>query len=206
VPKKGDRGGSKTRAHIAEVATRLFLARGFDDVTIAEVAAAAGVSRVTVFAHFEHKEDLLLDRLPDAAEIVRTAIRERAEGIGPVEALRRVALALVDQEHALSGLGEGVVPLLRTIAASPALIARLRAFEYEIEQALAADLRNDPRFSGDHALVAAMLIAAYRAIAVATAQRRLAEDDLADIATTHRQRLDYAFDTLEHLAQSWLIR
>jgi AcrR family transcriptional regulator len=103
MPNRGDRGGSKTRAHIAAVATRLFLARGFDDVTIAEAAAAAGVSKVTVFAHFEHKEDLLLDRLPDAAEIVRTAICERAEGIGPVEALRRVALALSTPSSTCSG-------------------------------------------------------------------------------------------------------
>ncbi|MDJ1133638.1 TetR/AcrR family transcriptional regulator [Streptomyces iconiensis] len=198
MPKRGDRGGSKTRAHIAATATELFLERGFENVTIAEVAAAAGVSKVTVFSHFERKEDLLLDRLPGAVETVRTAIREREEGVGPVEAIRRVALALVDQGHALSGLSEGVEPFLRTIAESPALIARLRAFEHEIEQALATDLENDARFSGDHALVAALLIAAYRTVAVGTAQRRLAGGDLAEIATTHRRRLAQAFDTVEH--------
>jgi AcrR family transcriptional regulator len=47
VPNRGDRGGSLTRARIAHVATGLFLERGFDDVTIAEVAAAAGVSKET---------------------------------------------------------------------------------------------------------------------------------------------------------------
>jgi len=52
-------------------------------VTIAEVAAAAGVSKVTVFSHFERKEDLLLDRLPDAVDIVRAAVRERAADTSP---------------------------------------------------------------------------------------------------------------------------
>ena len=76
MPNRGDRGGSKTRAHIADVATGLFLERGFDNVTIVEIAAAAGVSKVTVFSHFERKEDLLLDRLPDVVEIARAAVRE----------------------------------------------------------------------------------------------------------------------------------
>ncbi|MBI0378222.1 helix-turn-helix transcriptional regulator, partial [Streptomyces albiflaviniger] len=65
MPNRGDRGGAQTRARIASVATQLFLERGFDDVTINEVAAAAGVSKVTVFAHFDRKEDLLFDRFPD---------------------------------------------------------------------------------------------------------------------------------------------
>lgn len=56
--------------------------RGFEDVTIAEAAAAAGVSTVTVFSHFERKED----RLPDAVDIVRAAVRERAADTIPVKA------------------------------------------------------------------------------------------------------------------------
>ncbi|MET0424531.1 MAG: helix-turn-helix domain-containing protein, partial [Actinoplanes sp.] len=102
MPNRGDRGGSRTRAHIADVATGLFLERGFDDVTIVEVAAAAGVSKVTVFAHFDRKEDLLLDRLPDVVEIARAAVRERAGEVGVVEAIRRTLLALTDERHGLS--------------------------------------------------------------------------------------------------------
>ncbi|MFF1926017.1 TetR family transcriptional regulator, partial [Streptomyces sp. NPDC058221] len=154
--------------------------------------------KVTVFSHFERKEDLLLDRLPDAIELLRSAVGERAEGVGPVAALRTLALGLVDRRHVLSGLGEGVEPLLRTIAGSPALIARLRAFAHEAEDALAEDLRNDARFTGDPALVAALLIAAYRTVAVATAQRRLAGDDLTEITAMHRERLNRAFDAVEH--------
>jgi AcrR family transcriptional regulator len=198
MPNRGDRGGSRTRAHIAAVATGLFLERGFDDVTIAEIAAAAGVSKVTVFAHFERKEDLLLDRLPDAVEVVRAAIRERPDGISPVEALRQAALALAEQRHALSGLSEGVEPFVRTLTASPALMARLRAFGYEIEAALAAALRADARFAGDSALTAALLVAAYRTVAAESVRRRLDGGDVAGIAATHVRRLNEAFDAVEY--------
>ncbi|WP_116200094.1 TetR/AcrR family transcriptional regulator [Amycolatopsis circi] len=195
MPNRGDRGGARTRARIAEVATGLFLERGFDEVTIAEVAAAAGVSKVTVFSHFERKEDLLLDRLPEAIELVRAAVRERTGGA--VDALRQFALTLAEEPHVLSGLGGDVGPLMRTVAESPALIARLRAFGYEIEAELAAEFAADARFSGDAPLIAALVVAAYRTVAVETIQRRLAGEDLAELAESHRERLTRAFDAVE---------
>jgi len=195
MPNKGDRGGTRTRARIAEIATGLFLERGFDAVTIAEVAAAAGVSKVTVFAHFERKEDLLLDRLPEAIELVRSALRERTGGV--LDALRQLALTLAGEPHVLSGLAGDIDPLMRTVAASPALIARLRAFGYEMEAELAGELAADQRFSGDAALVAAMVVAAYRTVAVETIRRRLAGERLAELAASHRERLVRAFDAVE---------
>src|SRR5687767_15065134 len=110
MPNRGDRGGSKTRARIAEVASELFLERGFDDVTIAEVAAAAGVSKVTVFSHLEPKEDLLLDPLPYRGDIGPTANRERAGHISAGETVRQAALALAEKQHVLSGLNGDIEP------------------------------------------------------------------------------------------------
>ncbi len=193
MPNRGDRGGSKTRARIAAAATGLFLERGFDDVTIAEVAAAAGVSKVTVFAHFERKEDLFLDRLPDAVDLARAVIRERAPDVDVVAAVRQATLALAERRHVLSGLSEGAEPFLRTLMGSAALLARLRDFEHEIETTLAAELTADPRFSGDGALTAALLTAAYRTVAVASVRRRVAGDDLAAVAADHHRRLEEAF-------------
>jgi AcrR family transcriptional regulator len=198
MPNRGDRGGSRTRAHIADVATGLFLDRGFDNVTIVEVAAAAGVSKVTVFSHFDRKEDLLLDRLPDVVQIARAAVRERPDEVGAVEAIRRTLLTLTEERHGLSVLEEGIEPFLRIVREAPALIARLRVFEHEIEAALAEELASDGRFSGDSALVAALVVAAYRVVVVGTVRRRLAGDDLAGVATAHRQRLHQAFDAIEH--------
>ncbi|GAA3362667.1 TetR/AcrR family transcriptional regulator [Streptomyces antimycoticus] len=196
MPNRGDRGGAQTRARIASVATELFLERGFDDVTINEVAAAAGVSKVTVFAHFDRKEDLLFDRFPDALDTMRTVIRERADHLDPVEAMRQAALALATERHVLSGLGEGVEPFMRTLMASPALIARLRLFASEMEEALRAELDADARFSGDSALTAALLVAAYRTVAVETVRRRLAGGDIDEISAAHLRRLTLAFDAL----------
>ncbi|MEE4596717.1 helix-turn-helix domain-containing protein [Streptomyces sp. DSM 41524] len=196
MPNRGDRGGAQTRARIASVATQLFLERGFDDVTINEVAAAAGVSKVTVFAHFDRKEDLLFDRFPEALDTVRTVLRERADDLDPVEAMRRAALALATERHVLSGLGEGVEPFLRTVMASPALIARLRLFASEMEETLAAELDADTRFSGDSTLTAALLVAAYRTVAVDTVKRRLAGENLDEVGAAHRRRLTLAFDAL----------
>ncbi|MGH8916994.1 MAG: TetR/AcrR family transcriptional regulator, partial [Actinomycetes bacterium] len=69
MPRTSERGGPQTRARIAEVAAGLFVERGYDAVTVAEIARQAGVSSVTVFNHFPRKEDLYLDRADDAAEI-----------------------------------------------------------------------------------------------------------------------------------------
>ncbi|KOG87556.1 TetR/AcrR family transcriptional regulator [Streptomyces varsoviensis] len=193
---RGDRGGSRTRARIAATATEMFLERGFDEVTVADVAAAAGVSKVTVFAHFDRKEDLLLDRLPGAIDIMRTVIRERADDVTPFEALREAAFGLAAEPHPLSGLLEGAEPFLRTVMESPALVARFRAFAYEVENALADALDADDRFTGDSALTAALIVAAYRTVAVDTARRRLAGGDLAEIRAAHRERLTSAFEVL----------
>jgi AcrR family transcriptional regulator len=196
MPNKGDRGGSKTRAHIAAVATQMFLERGFDEVTIAEVASAANVSKVTVFAHFERKEDLLFDQLPDAVEIVRSAIRNRATGTGVVESLRDAALFQAEQENPLSVLNPGIEPFIRMILDSAALVGRLRLFAHEIETAIAAELEMDAAFLGDSALVAALVVAAYRVVAVKTIRRRLAGDSLSEIILMHQTYLDECFDAV----------
>jgi hypothetical protein len=81
---------------------------------------------------------------------------------------------------------------------SPALIGRLREFEFEIETELAAELEADRRFAGDSALTAALLVAAYRTVALETMRRRLAGGDLTAIAAAHRQRLTETFPAVAH--------
>ena len=149
VPRTGERGGPQTRARIAEVAARLFLDRGFDAVTVAEVARVAGVSSVTVFNHFPRKEDLYLDRAVDAVELLRGAVRDRAPGVDVVASLRDVTLRLVDARNPLSGVNDRSVPFFRTVAASPALVGRAREIAAELERTLAEELERDPTFRGD---------------------------------------------------------
>ena len=112
MPRTGERGGPQTRAKISEVATRLFLERGFDTVTVAEVAREAGVSSVTVFKHFPRKEDLLLDREVDAVELLRSAVRDRAPGVDVLPSLRDVTFRLLEERHAALRRQGRVRPLL----------------------------------------------------------------------------------------------
>src|ERR1700712_2908479 len=88
MPRTSERGGPQTRARIVEASHWMFLERGYDTVTVAEVAREAGVSSVTVFKHFPRKEDLFLDRAEDAVELLRSAVRGRRPGIDVPAALR----------------------------------------------------------------------------------------------------------------------
>ncbi len=196
MPRTGERGGPLTRARISEVATRLFLERGFDTVTVAEVAKEAGVSSVTVFKHFPRKEDLLLDRTVDAVELLRSAVRDRAPGIDVLASLRDTAVRLVDDRHALSGVADGSIPFFRTVAASPALVARAREIASDLQQTLAEELDRDPAFAGDATLLAAFFIAGYSTVLVETARRLIAGEPPGAVADDHRARLERLFDAL----------
>lgn len=196
MPRTSERGGPLTRRKISDVATRVFLDRGFDEVTVAQVAKEAGVSSVTVFKHFPRKEDLLFDRVEDAVEIVRAAVRERAAGIAVLTSLRDVAFRLVDERHALSGVKDGSIPFYRTVAASSALIARAREIAAELTRALQQLLEDDPDFAGDPALFATLVVAGYAMVLTATAQRVVAEGSPGPVVDDHRQRLTELFDAL----------
>lgn len=196
MPRTSERGGPRTRAKISEVATRLFLERGFDEVTVAEVAREAGVSSVTVFKHFPRKEDLLLDRSVDAVELLRAAVHDRDPGVDVLTSLRVVAIRLVETRHALSGVADGSIPFFRTVAASPALIARAREIAADLQGVLAEELDRDPSFAGDGALLAAFFTAGYGTVMVETARRLTAGESPDTVAEHHRARLERLFDTL----------
>ena len=198
MPRTGARGGPQTRARIAEVAARMFLERGFDGVTVAEVAREAGVSSVTVFKHFPRKEDLFLDRTVDAVEVLRSAVRDRAPGVGVLTSLREATLRLVDDRHPLSGVNDRSTPFFRTVAASPALTARAREIAADLQQTLADELARDPAFDGDGPLLAAFFIAGYGAVLVETARRLIAGDPRGEVVDDHRARFERMFDALSN--------
>ncbi len=196
MPRTGERGGPQTRARIAQAAARLFLERGFDIVTVAEVAREAGVSSVTVFKHFPRKEDLYLDRAVDADELLCSAVRDRAPGVDVLASLREATLRLVDARHPLSGVNDRSIPFFRTVAASPALIARARQIAADLQRTLAEMLERDPSFEGDPALLAAFFIAGYGTVLVQTARRRTAGEPRSAVVDDHRARLERLFDAL----------
>jgi AcrR family transcriptional regulator len=81
---------ARTRQAISDVATRMFIAHGFENVTVAEIAAAAQVSVKTVFNYFPSKEDLFFDRADAVVGVVMDVVVQRPPGMTIAQALRAV--------------------------------------------------------------------------------------------------------------------
>ncbi|MFE3850395.1 TetR family transcriptional regulator [Streptomyces griseorubiginosus] len=79
---------SVVRSLLAQTAIELFGAKGFDNTTLDEVAAAAGVSRRTLFNYFRNKEDLALSGLDEQGELIAARLAERPADEDPWTALR----------------------------------------------------------------------------------------------------------------------
>jgi AcrR family transcriptional regulator len=129
----------RTRQDIADRALELFAVRGFDRVTVAEVAAAAGVSEKTVFNYFPTKEDLVYDEAPARQAALVHAIGSRSPGESIVSALQRL------QERDCTRLcSTGFATFARIIEESPALRAKelevMAQFTEVLARAIAADL------------------------------------------------------------------
>ena len=86
---------AETRSRIAETAARLFAARGYDDVTVMDVARAAEVAEKTVYNYFPTKESLALDRDDEELARLLALVRHRPDGVTPAQAIRDDAMALV---------------------------------------------------------------------------------------------------------------
>src|SRR5258707_1554671 len=77
-----ERKKQRTRMAIHEAAMTLFAERGYDHVTMAEIARAADVAPATVFTHYASKEDLVWELRHVANGRLRTVLRSRAPEIG----------------------------------------------------------------------------------------------------------------------------
>ncbi|MBU8898486.1 TetR/AcrR family transcriptional regulator [Corallococcus sp. H22C18031201] len=174
----------ETRKMISDVATGLFVARGFDAVTVAEVAAAANVSKMTVFNYFPRKEDLFFDRQEEGIALLRQAFRERRKGASPVAVLRALARSLVESDHAFARMNAGVAGFWHMVEVSPALRARLREMGEEAEAVLVEELTGQvgaPREDPIARLLAAQVVAAIR-VAYSEGLRQIATGEAPEVA------------------------
>ena len=118
----------QTRQLIAGTAWRLFADRGFDSVTVAEIAREAQVAEATVFNYFRSKEDLFYSHFEAFSARLADAVRDRDPGEPALAAFRHALLeeggllaqAEAGDEEALARLRT----VNRVIAESPALLAR----------------------------------------------------------------------------------
>jgi AcrR family transcriptional regulator len=133
-----------TRQLIAETARRLFAERGFDGVTVAEIARAAEVSEKTVFNYFPTKEDLVYWQLEAFEAQILGAIAEREPGESALDAFRRFVLqprGLIVEKDAAAR--EELLRLTRVIAASPALLEREQQIFRRFTASLAVQLAQE---------------------------------------------------------------
>jgi AcrR family transcriptional regulator len=184
----------QTRQAIADTAMRLFAQKGFDRVTVAEVAAAAGVSDKTVFNYFPTKEDLFFDEVPARQAALVAAIRERAPGETILSSLRRLQLSQCPRL-----CSPGFATFARIIEESTALKARelevMAQFRHVLEEAIRAELGVHER---DARLAAGMLISVHRQLFHAARKQALAGKHGPAAVRRLRADLDRAYHLLEH--------
>lgn len=156
-----ERKKRETKQRISDVATGLFYARGFEAVTIEEIAAAANVSKMTVFNYFARKEDLMFDREEEVMSLLREALVERSKTESPIDALRRLVDKLCEQRHPFARVDKQTIAWWHVVAASPSLKARLREIGDESSEGLALELAGS-KPDGGARLLAGMIVLTWR--------------------------------------------
>ena len=193
-----ERKKQQTRELLAETARRLFTERGFERVSVAEIAREADVSEKTVFNYFPTKEDLVYWRLESFEEELLDAIRSRAEGESVLDAFGRFVaaprgmLASPDEERR-----ERLAALSRMIAASPALLAREQQIFAGYTDSLAALLALETDTGGiEPWVVANAMMGVHRALVTFARERIVAGADTPALAREIRAEADRALGRL----------
>ena len=197
-----ERKKAQTRQLIADTAWRLFADRGFERVTVAQVAREAEVAVATVFNYFPTKEDLFFFPLEVFGADLVEAVAERAAGEPALAAFRRQLMeagGLLGQVEAGDDQAlERLRTMNRVIADSPALQAREQQAFTSTAAALADRLAAGTGPGGLDARVAAnALVGVQRALVDYTRRRVLAEERPAGLAADVRALAERAFALLE---------
>jgi AcrR family transcriptional regulator len=184
-----ERKKQRTRELLTETARKLFAERGFERVSIAEIARAADVAEATVFNYFPTKEDLVYSGFEAFEEQLLEAIRNRPAGQSVAEAFGefilqpRGFLGEADEKRAAE-----LVAVTRMIEASPALRAReqqvLARYTDALAELIAAETSASPAdlrpYAAANALIgvhgALISYVRQRVVAGTPDRRRLARD------------------------------
>ncbi|GAA0433264.1 TetR family transcriptional regulator [Acrocarpospora corrugata] len=195
-----ERKKEQTRRRIAEVALRLFAERGYDAVTVNEIAATAEVAKVTLFKYFPTKESLVLEGV--AEEDLAQIVSARPAGQSPLAALRAHYLATApddcpDEEPRDEQAREALITRMGVIFDNPALSAAAGELLHRQRQELARVLAHD------HDELTAALMAAQITATILTVQetfyrRLVAGASLADAGLRLGSDVRLAFDLLEN--------
>jgi AcrR family transcriptional regulator len=191
-----ERKKEQTRQRIAAVALAMFTERGFDAVTVTEVADAAEVAKATLFAYFPTKESLVLHGV--AGDDLAGIVARRPDGQPFLDALRthHRALALTAGQGAEPDVG-ALTARVRVIQASPTLRAAADGLLYQQRQALARTLADEYGATAA-ALMAAQIAASLLTLQEAHFQRLMDGASTEDAGRALAEDVELAFDLLEH--------
>jgi AcrR family transcriptional regulator len=195
-----ERKKQQTRQLIADTALRLFTERGFDTVTVAQVAREADVSEGTVFNYFPTKEDLFFSQMQSFEAALVDAVRTRAAGESVLRAFER----FVDERSerlARDDAAPVITTAARLMSASPALQARERQIVAEATEALAAVIAEQTGASVhdlEPLVVAHALMGVQRSLVIQVRAEVLAGRRGRRFAADMRSRARHAFARLEH--------
>jgi AcrR family transcriptional regulator len=200
-----ERKKEQTRQAIAETAWRLFAERGYDRVSVAEIARAAQVAEATVFNYFPTKEDLFYSRLEAFGDQLVEAIGARSPGEPALAAFGRFMLGsggwLRQAEAGDTAAMDRLRTVNRLIAASPDLQAREQLAIARSTRAL-ADLLADQTGAGPDDIApkvaANALMGVHRALLDDVRRRVLAGEEPARLAADIRALTRQALALLEH--------
>jgi AcrR family transcriptional regulator len=183
-----------TREAIFAVAERLFAERGFDGVTVAEIADAANISVKTLFTYISAKEELLFSGGPTVLDAIITAVGGRRLGQTPLVAAGQALLAAADDADPHRGLEA----FQRIADSGPAARSRLRALLDQAEDALTETLAG--RHDGPRELAARRLTAAQIMVLVRTVTSAEVTELVAKSADTDAQRREALKDWIRDAA------
>ncbi|KUF19833.1 TetR/AcrR family transcriptional regulator [Streptomyces silvensis] len=186
----------RTYEAISEAAIALFLERGFEKVSVAEVAAAAEISKPTLFRYFPAKEDLVLHRFADHEDEAARVVTGRPDGHSPLAALRARFLDGLHRHDPVTGLNDapGVLAFHRLLYGTPSLVARLHTYLERSERALADALDEG---SLDGRVAAAQILATQRVLALDNWRRVAAGERAHDVHPDAVTAANRAFDQLD---------
>lgn len=185
---------------LRKTALDLFEERGFENVSVAEIAAAAEVSKATVFNYFPSKEDLVIGGMKhhtgDAARIVR----ERPAGQTPHEALRDHYLHLLDRRAPQAGLNDDPVFLRvqRLIAATPSLLVSAMDYRRQSAMQLAEVLVEEGNSRLTSRLVASQLLHTRHILVEVNVHHVLEGEPIDELYRRAVTAAHHAFGLLEH--------
>jgi len=200
-----ERRKQETRQAISDIATMMFVKHGFDEVTIAQVAGAAGVAKMTVTNYFPRKEDLVFDRAEAVVRHLADVIAGRAPGESMLAAIRRDYAEAVARADVTLGLSSPA--FAEMILSSPVLVSRAREMldqrERALGDAIAAETGTD---NPQQRLAAALLASVHRVLAAEASVRSLAGQPREEICAVLADAATRAFDLLEPSLGSYGVR